>query len=59
MAEINNSIFGDKCKNLSALVELNWEDECGRVICFDFPISLDVFVIALILAEVERQDKGG
>lgn len=35
MTDINQTNFGDKCKNLSALVELNWEDECGRAICFD------------------------
>lgn len=57
MSEIECVNSEDKCKNLSALVELNWEDECGRSICFDFPISLDVFVIALILAEFEKNDK--
>jgi len=57
MSETKNSKPEDKCKDLSAIVELSWEDDCGRSICFDFPISLDVFVVALVLAEIERQDK--
>ncbi|MGE5328796.1 MAG: hypothetical protein ACM3KR_04730 [Deltaproteobacteria bacterium] len=55
MIEIKKANSEDNCSNLSAIVELSWEDECGRSICFDFPISLEVFVIALILAECERQ----
>jgi len=57
MSRSDNQNSQENCKNISALVELNWEDECGRSICFDFPISLDVFVVALILAEFEKNDK--
>lgn len=57
MSKTNNSKSENNCKNLSTIVELSWEDECGRSICFDFPISLDVFVIALVLAEFEKQDQ--
>jgi len=57
MNRIKNSKPEDKGKDLSAIVELSWEDDCGRAICFDFPISLEIFIIALVLAELEKQDK--
>lgn len=58
MKEISESNSVDKCA-ISAVVELNIEDEQGRTICFDFPIGLDVFIAALIFAEIQKQQEPG
>lgn len=36
-------------ESVSALIELNFEDKLGKTICYDIPVSLEVFAIAYFL----------